>query len=141
MISSLSQPVVRTCGGRLLLVAAMAGLQSAAATAAPPIIEFTAPTASSAPYGIAAGPDGNLWFTEAFGNKISRITPAGVINEFPIPGGFDEPQGITTGPDGNLWFTLLNKIGRLSPRVFDPLTGARCLPLRRSLDGIGDSAR
>jgi streptogramin lyase len=24
--------------------------------------------------GITAGPDGNVWFTEAFGNKIVRIT-------------------------------------------------------------------
>jgi len=35
------------------------------------------------PYGIAAGPDGNVWFTEQGGNRIGRITPAGVISEYP----------------------------------------------------------
>ena len=29
------------------------------------ITEFAIPTADSGPYGITAGPDGNLWFTEA----------------------------------------------------------------------------
>ena len=33
-------------------------------TTAGVITEFPIPTASSGPYGIAAGPDGNLWFTE-----------------------------------------------------------------------------
>jgi len=66
------------------------------------------------PFHIAAGADGNLWFTESGlvgGNKIGRITPAGVITEFPIPGGKQDPFalgapfGITAGPDNNLWFT------------------------------------
>ena len=30
------------------------------------IAEFTTPTAGSGPQGITAGPDGNLWFTEAW---------------------------------------------------------------------------
>ena len=34
--------------------------------------------------GITAGPDGDLWFTEYSGNKIGRITTAGVITEYPI---------------------------------------------------------
>ncbi len=38
------------------------------------ITEFPVPTASSAPRGIAAGPDVNLWFTEFGVNKIGRIT-------------------------------------------------------------------
>jgi hypothetical protein len=65
---------------------------------------------------IAAGPDGNLWFTEAGRNRIGRITTAGVLTEFSAgisPGG--EPEGIAVGPDGNLWFTEIagNRIGRL----------------------------
>jgi virginiamycin B lyase len=51
---------------------------------------------------IAAGPDGNLWFTEHPG-RIGRITPAGVATEFT---GF--PTGllaIAAGPDGRMWFT------------------------------------
>jgi streptogramin lyase len=37
--------------------------------------EHPVPTSGSAPYGITTGPDGALWFTEAFGNRIGRITP------------------------------------------------------------------
>ena len=60
---------------------------------------------TAGPGGIAAGPDGNLWFTEGNGNQIGRITTAGVITEFPIPTANSDPYGIAAGPDGNLWFT------------------------------------
>ena len=41
--------------------------------------EYPVPTPDSQMLGIAAGPDGNIWFTEQLGKKIGRITPAGVI--------------------------------------------------------------
>ena len=68
--------------------------------------------------GIAAGPDGNLWFTEYDANRIGRITPTGVVTEFSA--GISEgsaPNGITAGPDGNLWFTEsdASRIGRITP--------------------------
>ena len=71
------------------------------------ITEFTLPTAGSEPRGIVAGPDGNLWFTEAGpgGHKIGRITPNGVITEFALPDQNADPNAITRGPDGNIWFT------------------------------------
>jgi len=47
---------------------------STAASAAVTISEFPLPSASSAPYGITAGSDGNLWFTQINANKIGRIT-------------------------------------------------------------------
>src|SRR5207244_10031242 len=49
----------------------------------------------------AAGPDGNLWFTE-HGGGTGRMTTSGVETE-----GIDAygPVGITAGPDGNIWFT------------------------------------
>ncbi len=50
------------------------GLSSAPAwAAAGTITEFPTPT-KSAPIGITAGPDGNLWFTEENVSKIGRIT-------------------------------------------------------------------
>lgn len=55
------------------------------ASAAPPILEYPIPTANSSPQGIAAGPDGNLWFTESNANKIGRITTDGIFTEYPIP--------------------------------------------------------
>ena len=33
---------------------------------------FSAP---GSPFGLVAGPDGNIWFTEQIGNKIGRFTP------------------------------------------------------------------
>src|SRR5215467_8204965 len=66
---------------------------------------FAISTANSQPDGIVAGPDGNLWFTEARGNQIERITPDGKITEFALPTANSSPGSITVGPDGNLWFT------------------------------------
>ncbi len=59
---------------------------------------------STGPQGITPGPDGNLWFTEFWANRIGRMTPAGVLTEFPIPTVETAPRGIVAGPDGNLWF-------------------------------------
>jgi virginiamycin B lyase len=75
------------------------------------IVEFPTPTANSSPWGITAGPDGALWFTELAAGQIGRITTAGTINEFQTMSG--HPAGITTGPDGALWFADSgnNKIG------------------------------
>jgi virginiamycin B lyase len=69
------------------------------------------------PLVIAAGPDGNLWFTESPGNKIGRIDPAtGTVSEFPVPTFQSAPWEIAAGQDGNLWFTerLGNRIGRIT---------------------------
>ncbi len=62
---------------------------------------------------LAAGPDGNLWFTEV--GKIGRFTPAAAVTEFTIPTPGSNPQGICAGGDGALWFTESsgNKIGRI----------------------------
>ncbi len=95
----------------ILCLVSLASLPANAVT----INEFTVPTAGGTPQGIVAGPDGNLWFTETWGNKIGRITTAGVITEFTVP--TDSSLGnIAAGPDGNLWFTEENgnKIGRIT---------------------------
>src|ERR1035438_5806098 len=74
-------------------------------------------TPGSGPSGIAAGPDGALWFTEIYGNRIGRITTTGVITEYSAgltPG--SSPAGIAAGPDGALWFTEshFSQIGRIT---------------------------
>ena len=56
------------------------------------------------PEHITAGPDGNLWFTEFWTNRIGRMTPAGALTEFPIPTADSAPRGIVSGPDGAVWF-------------------------------------
>jgi len=80
------------------------------------IKEFVVPGGNSCPQAIAAGPDGNLWFTESNANRIVRITPTGTISEFALPP-VSIAAGIAAGPDGNVWFTefYADKIGRLTP--------------------------
>ena len=74
-------------------------------------------TSSSEPWRLAAGSDGNVWFTEQTGNKIGRMTPSGTVTEFAMPTGDAEPNEITGGPDGNVWFTeiMADRIGRITP--------------------------
>jgi streptogramin lyase len=87
------------------------------------VMEFsTGITAGSGPAGIVAGADGNLWFTEAVGNRIGRITPSGTVTEFAsgitaASGPLGNLGGIVAGADGNLWFTeaVGNRIGRITP--------------------------
>jgi streptogramin lyase len=67
-----------------LVAVAAALVGPARAQAAPTITEFTVGlTANSSPSGIAAGPDGGLWFTAAADpGRIGRIAPTGKIREF-----------------------------------------------------------
>ncbi|MCM3876966.1 MAG: hypothetical protein NEA02_11170, partial [Thermoanaerobaculia bacterium] len=112
----------------LFLAFVLIGLSGLAAQAQV-VTEFsTGVSAGSFPAGIAAGPDGNLWFAEqgsgggGAGGGIGRITPLGVVTEFKAgaTAGFSagaQPWAITAGPDGNLWFTDINlsRIGRITP--------------------------
>jgi streptogramin lyase len=67
------------------------------------------------PEGITAGPDGNIWFTEHYGNKIGKMTTTGSSVTY-SPAAGAEPRRITSGPDGNLWFTEnAHKIGKITP--------------------------
>ena len=59
------------------------------------ITEFPVPTAACRSLrAITAGPDGNLWFTEADVNAIGMINPTThAITEFPIPTASAGPRG------------------------------------------------
>ena len=59
--------------------------------------------------------DGALWFSEAAGNRVGRITVDGTVSEFDIPGADPQPRAMVTHPDGNIWFveTGANALGRL----------------------------
>jgi virginiamycin B lyase len=67
-----------------------------------------------APFAIAAGPDGNLWFSELRKSEIGRITPTGEISTFDLGSGA-LAERLTAGPDDAIWFTdpAGNRIGRL----------------------------
>ena len=102
-----------SAAGILVLLGALAGVGVARGQN---VTEFPVPAPGSAPSHIATGADGNLWFTEAAGNQIGRITTSGVITEFPIPTAGSGPVGIAAGADGNLWFAEqnANQIGRIT---------------------------
>ena len=113
--------------GWLVVLALLLSFGAGAAFADPvaQITEFSAGlNASRSPGGIAAGPDGNLWFTD-FGNgsltsppAIGRINPStGRITEFSLGSNVGFPDQIALAADGNLWFTVQNPgaIGRIDP--------------------------
>src|SRR4030095_15524863 len=87
--------------GALYLCAFVGSVLAHTLRAQSPITEYPIPTTASAPEGIAAGPDGQVWFVENDGNKIGRIT-LGFIREFVIPTPHSGPWAIAAGPDGNV---------------------------------------
>ncbi|WP_442815159.1 virginiamycin B lyase family protein [Streptomyces sp. NBC_01298] len=77
--------------------------------------------------GIAAGPGGNVWFTQPLGGQIRRVTPAGVATEDDVPAGNSTPVKIAAGADRNLWFTHFSANPRFGSR--------RSAPCARAGDG------
>jgi virginiamycin B lyase len=90
------------------------------------VTEFATPTAGATPGGIgtgfpiglAAGSDGNLWFTEINLPGIARVTPSGQITEFKTPEAVG--AGPVLGSDGDLYFATFTAsgtgaIGRITP--------------------------
>ena len=79
-------------------------------------------------YGIAAGPDGALWFANSIPNgSIGRMTTAGEVTST-YPGAGVNPFMIVAGPDGAMWFgqSRNSGIGRISTAVTP--TAARFTP-------------
>jgi streptogramin lyase len=88
------------------------------------------PTPNSLPWGITAGADGNIWFTESwfsldgtrFSNTVGMIDVVGgtyAITEFPTPSAKSLPKGIIPGPadtdPNSVWFIEQNarSLGRI----------------------------
>jgi virginiamycin B lyase len=91
---------------------------------------LTTPTPNSLPWGVTAGADGNIWFTESwfsldwtrFSNRIGMIDVAGgtyAITEFDTPSANSLPKGIIPGPaktdPNSVWFIEQNtrSLGRI----------------------------
>ncbi|MFC4496482.1 virginiamycin B lyase [Streptomyces ovatisporus] len=109
------------------------------------------PAGDAGPYGITAGPDGAMWFTELSADRIGRIVPTGdgpgrerpyTLEEFPLPVSDGCPAGIAAGTDGGLWFALsrADAVGRIDPggtvavhRL--PTAGARPVNIAGAADG------
>jgi virginiamycin B lyase len=69
------------------------------------------------PEGIAAAPDGSVWFTQTTSGNAARIDNAGTITEGKAVKG-SEPFGITVAPNGDPWYTMMSatKIATLQLR-------------------------
>jgi streptogramin lyase len=81
-------------------------------TPAGAITIFPTPTTGSLPFGIAAGPDKQIWFVERNGDAVGAIpttaTSGADIVEYPV--GFSNAGllFITAGPDSRMWFSEAN---------------------------------
>ena len=53
--------------------------------------------------GIAAGPDGNVWYFDVGQKLVGRVSPNGSITQFPLPGTGSGSEAIAGGSDGNIW--------------------------------------
>jgi virginiamycin B lyase len=109
---------VRRVAGLTVLLVGLPALSfsltvgTAAAWGAGTVANYTG-TGISDPYGIAAGPDGALWFTNIGNDSIGRISTTGTVTNY-TGTGINFPRGIAAGPDGALWFTNTYSIGRIS---------------------------
>ncbi len=74
-------------------------------------------THSPIPAGIAAWPDGTVWFTQETKGSVARITNDGVVTEGKAVKG-SGPFGITVAANGDPWYTMMaaNKIATLKLR-------------------------
>ena len=71
--------------------------------------------------GIAAGPDGTLWFIDPMAGRFERISSRGTITELPATSIVGKRiGGFTIGPDGAVWFTEIERgvIGRISALAY-----------------------
>ncbi len=105
LLAVLSLVVLAACGKGTPITS---GTPTPPPTPPPAVVaQYTIPTASSQPMGIAVGSDGNLWFTEFAASKLGQLLHGGHIMEQVTPSRKAEPNGIASGsgPNLNLWFT------------------------------------
>jgi streptogramin lyase len=106
----------------LALVTAMALGSLAGAAPLGSVAEFSAGlNAGAVLSAVAAGPDGNVWFTDHGTTPgFGRIAPSGAITMVAGNGANpgSTPRALVLGPDGNLWFGdfgTTKAIGRFNP--------------------------
>ena len=93
--------------------------------------EIVIPPKKSVPHGVTLDSAGNVWFTQFFGHKISKLEPSGSesprVIEYPIPGKRKGPHDLAVDDKkGWVWFVLnhADSIGRLDLSRAKPGTGA-----------------
>jgi virginiamycin B lyase len=84
------------------------------------IKEWMLPTRGSRPHDPLATPDGMIWWTGMFANKLGRLNPmTGEMKEFPLKTARSGPHGLTVDKSGNIWFTANSNryVGKLDPKT------------------------
>ncbi|GJL79085.1 MAG: virginiamycin B lyase [Nitrospinaceae bacterium] len=90
--------------------------------------EIVIPPENSVPHGVTLDAAGNIWFTQFFAHKISRLEPSAApkIVDYPIPGKRKGPHDLAVDDKkGWVWFVLnhADSIGRLDLSRAKPGTG------------------
>jgi virginiamycin B lyase len=83
------------------------------------IKEWIVPTPGSRPHDPLATPDGAIWYTGQFANRLGRLDPTtGRIKEYPLTPKAG-PHGLTADRDGNIWYTANfgSRVGKLNPKT------------------------
>jgi hypothetical protein len=62
-----------------------------------------------------------LWFVEEIGDKIGRVTTAGVVTELALPT-VSDPEGITARVDGAIWFARQTDLAPVPCCAANPAT-------------------
>jgi virginiamycin B lyase len=89
---------------RLVLSAVLLGLTPLAGA----VVPITYENAPSAPFQLAVGRDGAIYFLEYATNKLAYRKSNGTIVEVPIPTASSSPGDLAVAPDGSVWFTELD---------------------------------
>lgn len=100
----------------LLYPAAEAAKGSKATALDVTIREWNVPTPNSNPHDPAVAPDGSLWWTGQFTNRLGRLDPTtGMTREYPLKSPNSGPHGLTFDREGNVWYT--GNYAKLDPRT------------------------
>jgi virginiamycin B lyase len=103
--------------------------------------EFKIPIVNCFPYDLVLDRQGDVWFTELYGNRIGEIMTNGSLIQFSVPNS-GEPVGITIDNSGQIWFSLPNsqEIGSLFQGRFQMynLTGSIVSPVGIAVDSEGN---
>lgn len=100
---------------------------------------------------ITPAPDGSLWMSDSFGERIVRFNPStGIFTPYTLPkppfAADASPFGITVGPDGKIWFTTgysdyglgcLDPVSGTFTRFQAPGGADRGMPVMIAFDSAG----
>ena len=74
------------------------------------------PLSGVGPGGIAASPDGSVWFTQVTAGNIANITNTGAITESKAVKG-SGPFGVTVAANAQPWYTMMSAAPDRHPPV------------------------